>query len=302
MKILADDPEAIRMPEAARLMIEAGLPVRGIFGQHHATPLHWAAWHGNATLLRLILVHRPDLEDADNDFKSTPLGWALHGSRNGWHRDRGNYPETVMALLEAGARIPPNHEATEAVEAVLQEWGFGGIWGGRLAFIHPHVKNQFERHGEAHAAPHPFVHTHRMQLGAQSGQQTGRIGRLTPRFPIRSRRPCPNDYAPSGGQPLGCVQRPDGRILPCLAGWSGSRRRRLHDRTRAAAREHRAGIPRGERARDLASDRERTAHHAGGALPRARVHGWRRRARNGTPRRRRPVDCGARAPKPGGRR
>lgn len=111
--------------EAARLMIEARLPVSRTFGQHHATPLHWAAWHGNATLVRLILAHHHDLEDADNDFKSTPLGWALHGSRNGWHRDRGNYPETVTALLEAGARIPPNHEATEEVAAILREWGFG---------------------------------------------------------------------------------------------------------------------------------------------------------------------------------
>jgi hypothetical protein len=42
---------------AAFLMLAAGLPVDR-FGQHHATALHWAAWHGNVELVRLILVMR----------------------------------------------------------------------------------------------------------------------------------------------------------------------------------------------------------------------------------------------------
>ncbi|MGH9646884.1 MAG: ankyrin repeat domain-containing protein, partial [Bryobacteraceae bacterium] len=42
-------------PIAVRLMLTAGWPVES-FGQHHATPLHWAAWHGNAELVRLILT------------------------------------------------------------------------------------------------------------------------------------------------------------------------------------------------------------------------------------------------------
>lgn len=67
---------------AARLMLLASLPVHA-FGQHHATPLHWAAWHGNAELVRLILRHGPPIENADNEFKGTPLKWAMHGSENG---------------------------------------------------------------------------------------------------------------------------------------------------------------------------------------------------------------------------
>ena len=38
---------------AARLMLEAGLPVN-TYTQHHATPLHWAAYHGNAEMVRPI--------------------------------------------------------------------------------------------------------------------------------------------------------------------------------------------------------------------------------------------------------
>ena len=103
---------------AARLMLAAGLPV-DTFSQHHATPLHWAAWHGNAELVRLILAHHPPLENADNDFKGTPLRWAIHGSEHGWHCERGDYGGTVSALLDAGARLPENIEGSEAVRAVL---------------------------------------------------------------------------------------------------------------------------------------------------------------------------------------
>ena len=79
---------------AARLMLTAGFPVES-FGQHHATPLHWAAWHGNAELVRLILTYHPPIENSDNDYKVTPLHWAIHGSQNGWYRDAGDYPATV---------------------------------------------------------------------------------------------------------------------------------------------------------------------------------------------------------------
>jgi ankyrin repeat protein len=109
---------------AARVMITAGLPV-DTFSQHHATPLHWAAWHGNAELVRLILGQHPPLENDDNDYKCTPLAWAIHGSENGWHRQMGDYGATVSELLDAGARIGGKVEGTEAVRDVLRERGLG---------------------------------------------------------------------------------------------------------------------------------------------------------------------------------
>ena len=60
---------------AVRLMLAAGLPI-DTFSQHHATPLHWAAFHGNVEMVRLLLPHRPALENADNEYKGEPLGWA----------------------------------------------------------------------------------------------------------------------------------------------------------------------------------------------------------------------------------
>jgi hypothetical protein len=107
---------------AARLMLEAGLPV-DTYTQHHATPLHWAAWHGNLEVLRSILRRNPPLDDSSNDYKGTPVGWAIHGSENGWDRRNGGYPATLDALFDAGAPLPERLGGTEGVRAVLRRHG-----------------------------------------------------------------------------------------------------------------------------------------------------------------------------------
>ena len=102
-----------------RLLLESGLPPNpGI--QHQATPLHWAAFHGNVTMAKLLLARNPPLEAEDADFHSTPLGWAIHGSENGWHCRTGDYAATAEALIVAGAKVPEKTEGTEAVRDVLR--------------------------------------------------------------------------------------------------------------------------------------------------------------------------------------
>ena len=103
---------------AVRLMLSAGLPTTAR-GQHNATPLHWASWHGNADMTRALLAHQPPLEDTQNDFHGTPLRWAIHGSENGWHRATGDYASTVQVLLDAGAQPPDKIEGTPPVRDVL---------------------------------------------------------------------------------------------------------------------------------------------------------------------------------------
>lgn len=110
---------------AVRLMLAAGLPVDAV-GQHQATPLHWSAFHGNAEMAREILRYNPPLEQTDADFKSTPLGWAIHGSQNGWHCETGNYPATVEALLNAGAKLPEKVGGTDSVKEVLRRFQENG--------------------------------------------------------------------------------------------------------------------------------------------------------------------------------
>ena len=113
---------------AVRLMLAAGWPVDAR-GQHDGTALHWAAWHGNAEMVREILRYRPPIEDRGNEFNSPPIGWAVHGSVNSWRRTTGDYAATVEALLEAGAEAPKftgDLEASEPVRAVLRERAGGG--------------------------------------------------------------------------------------------------------------------------------------------------------------------------------
>ncbi len=108
--------------DAVRLMLQAGWPVDAR-GQHRATPLHWAAFHGNVQMAELLLHYNPPLELRDGDFHSTPLGWAMHGSEHGWHRSSGEYPKVVEALLRAGASLPEEAGGTGAVKEVLRRYG-----------------------------------------------------------------------------------------------------------------------------------------------------------------------------------
>jgi ankyrin repeat protein len=107
---------------AVQLMLQVGLPIDAR-GQHGATPLHWAAWHGNLDMVNALLRYSPLLEDAKNDFSATPLGWATHGSEHGWHRQTGEYPAVVEALLQAGAKLLEKPEGSEPVKAVQQRYG-----------------------------------------------------------------------------------------------------------------------------------------------------------------------------------
>ena len=104
--------------EAVRLMLEAGWPPDAR-GQHKATPLHWAAFHGNVALVRLLLAHGAPVNIKGDDYDGTPLNWALHGSVHGWRASTGDYPGTADVLLAAGANAPPATDATQGTAAVI---------------------------------------------------------------------------------------------------------------------------------------------------------------------------------------
>ncbi|HWN97276.1 MAG TPA: ankyrin repeat domain-containing protein [Methylomirabilota bacterium] len=107
---------------AVRLMLASGWPVDAL-GQHGATPLHWAAFHGNAEMARVILGYHPSLEKTDASFNGTPLGWAIHGSEHGWYSKSGSYAATAELLLEVGAKSPEKIAGTGAVKEILRRYG-----------------------------------------------------------------------------------------------------------------------------------------------------------------------------------
>jgi ankyrin repeat protein len=103
--------------EAVRLMLEIGMDVAAP-GDHHATPLHWAGWHGHKETVDVLLKYNPPLEAVDGAYGGTPLGWTGHGSVN-CGNSKGDYVGTVKSLLAAGAVIPPGFSGSkEVMEAV----------------------------------------------------------------------------------------------------------------------------------------------------------------------------------------
>jgi ankyrin repeat protein len=114
-------PDAARDENAAavRVMLEAGWPIAA-GGQHAATALHWAAFHGNLEITRELLRQDAPLELRDTDFDGTPLSWGIYGSTHGWRAATGNYPAVVEALLDAGATPPTVTDDLPASEAVRE--------------------------------------------------------------------------------------------------------------------------------------------------------------------------------------
>jgi ankyrin repeat protein len=121
------DAERRKLPAAAQsnntkavqLMLEAGWPVNTP-GEMGATALHWAGFNGNAEMTRDILRFHPDIETKSREYAGTALSWALYASGNGWYRSTGDFVGTVRALLDAGAALPPDPEALEPSDAVLE--------------------------------------------------------------------------------------------------------------------------------------------------------------------------------------
>jgi hypothetical protein len=74
-------------------------------------------------MVNTILPFGPPLELTDGDFNSTPLGWAMYGSENGWYAQAGDYAGTIELLIKAGARLPEKLGGTEAVREVLRRHG-----------------------------------------------------------------------------------------------------------------------------------------------------------------------------------
>jgi ankyrin repeat protein len=105
---------------AVRMMLEAGWPVEAQ-GPNGVTALHWAAFHGNASMAREILRLSPPLEVKDLTHQGTPIDWALYGSLHGWYCKTGDYAGVVTALLDAGSTAPgENDNASEAVMRALR--------------------------------------------------------------------------------------------------------------------------------------------------------------------------------------
>jgi hypothetical protein len=108
---------------AVALMLDLGFDplARGI---EDWEALRWAAFHGNAEMVRLLLRHAPPINVPDPTYGGTVLGQCLYGSLHGWMRNTGDFVTTVRLLLEAGERLDPASVpiGRNDVDAALSEY------------------------------------------------------------------------------------------------------------------------------------------------------------------------------------
>jgi hypothetical protein len=120
MRLIADRAHA-NDGAAVALMLDLGFDPR-IRGVDEWEPIRWAAFHGNAEMVRRLLPHGAPIGVPDPTYGGTPLGQCLYGSLHGWERTTGDFATTVRLLLEAGERPDPATLPTgrDDVDAVLR--------------------------------------------------------------------------------------------------------------------------------------------------------------------------------------
>lgn len=99
--------------EVGLRLLDAGAKpwLRGLFGE---TALHWAALLGEDRLAgRLIESVDPNLKD--KKYKSSSLGWAVHGWCNPPAGNHGRQLEVVRLLVAAGATVEPEWMESEKI-------------------------------------------------------------------------------------------------------------------------------------------------------------------------------------------
>jgi hypothetical protein len=103
MRLINDRAHA-NHTDAVTLMLDLGFDALASQGEDFE-PIRWAAFHGNADMMRALLRHNPPINTPDRSYGGTLLANCLYGSIHGWHCDTGDYVGTVRLLLAAGERV-----------------------------------------------------------------------------------------------------------------------------------------------------------------------------------------------------
>jgi ankyrin repeat protein len=92
--------------EPVALLIVAGADLTAP-GLDSGTPLHQSAWFGQTANALLLIDAGAPLYVFDTTHESSPLGWAVHGSRYSGGADQRQdvYVELVRMLLDAGSSL-----------------------------------------------------------------------------------------------------------------------------------------------------------------------------------------------------
>lgn len=89
--------------EAVRLMLDLGFPIAHTESSHGYSPLHNAAWSGDAPLVELLISRGHPVDLVDPRFNATPLGYAIHDCIVEKRHPAGDFARVVELLLQAGS-------------------------------------------------------------------------------------------------------------------------------------------------------------------------------------------------------
>ncbi len=112
---------SLHADKVALLYIDQGADIHHP-GCHGGTALHWACWCGRDVVVKKLLEKGAQINKLCEDFKSTPLFWAVHGLRFGGKENQHHQSECVKLLLDAGAdKNIPNFEGYKPIEVLKEE-------------------------------------------------------------------------------------------------------------------------------------------------------------------------------------
>jgi ankyrin repeat protein len=89
--------------EAVKLMLDLGFPIAHPERSHGYSPLHNAAWAGNAQLVDLLLQRGHPVDIVDPHYKATPLGFAMHDCLVEKRHPEGEFARVIRSLLDSGS-------------------------------------------------------------------------------------------------------------------------------------------------------------------------------------------------------
>jgi uncharacterized protein len=103
--------------EVGLRLLDTGAAV-GIRGLFEETPLHWAANMGLHRLVRRLIEAGADVNAEDRKYRSSPLGWALHGwTATPPEERRGQHDQVVRQLVAAGAQVKSEWLESKEIQA-----------------------------------------------------------------------------------------------------------------------------------------------------------------------------------------
>jgi hypothetical protein len=107
-------------PKVATVLIEAGADLErtGLFG---ARALHWAAWTGEAGIVKQLLARKVEIEARCTEFGATPLFWAVHGCGPQGPTTKNDQLGAARLLIEAGATIETANKHARTARSLAKE-------------------------------------------------------------------------------------------------------------------------------------------------------------------------------------